>query len=156
MRKIWTKTPGAVGAADPMTIHASGCFKDPPPCRLFVILIRWLLLLVYPSLEVSRAIDVHAQEHLRVLGSAVLRALPEKQAGLVGIQPSLVRVIRNQIRLSGKLRHPEAVIGVSGKQFQECGCGMSGIAHGDMEFVRGDDSKRRIAKFPPKLVPDCG
>src|SRR5262249_50698171 len=54
-----------------------------------------------------------------------------------------------------KLRYPEAVVGIGGEQFQERRCGMSGIAHGDMEFVRGDDAELWIAKFPPKLVPDC-
>ena len=33
---------------------------------------------------------------------------------------------------------------------------MSGVTHGDMEFVRGDDAELGITKFPPKLMPDCG
>ena len=40
--------------------------------------ICWLLLPAYPSLEVFRAVYVHAQKHLRVLCPAVLRALSEK------------------------------------------------------------------------------
>src|SRR5215472_237803 len=156
MREIWAKASSAVGAANRMTIHARGCFKDASSCSFFFILVRWLLLLAYPSIEVFRAIYVHAQKHLRVLCSAILRALPQKQARLVWIQPRPVRVIWNQVRLSRKLRHPETVIGVGGEQCHECRCGMSRVAHGNMEFVRGDDAKRGIAKFPPKLVSDCG
>src|SRR5260370_7134174 len=74
----------------------------------------------------------------------------------MGIEPSLVWVIRNQVCLSCELRYPETVIRVGGKQFQECRCGMRGVTHGDMEFVRGDDAELRIPKFPPKLMPDCG
>src|SRR5215472_7162060 len=155
MREIRTKTSIAVGAVDCVAVQARGALEHMSSRSFFFILVRWLLLLVCPGLEVFRAIYVHAQKHLCVLCAAVLRTLPEKQARIVGIQPRLVRVIRNQVRLSCKLRHPEAVIGVGGKQFQECRCGMSGVTHGDMEFVRGDDAKRGIAKFPPKLVPDC-
>ena len=74
----------------------------------------------------------------------------------MGVDPSPVWVIRNQVCLSCKLRYPEAVIRVGGKQFQECRCGISRVAHRDMEFVCGDDAKLGIPKFPPKLMPDCG
>src|SRR5260370_560989 len=74
----------------------------------------------------------------------------------MGVDPSSVWVIRNQVCLSCKLRYPEAVIRVGGKQFQECRCGISGVAHRDMEFVCGDDAKLGIPKFPPKLMPDYG
>src|SRR5260370_36686271 len=74
----------------------------------------------------------------------------------MGVDPSPVWVIGNQVCLSCKLRYPEAVIRGGGKQFQECRCGMSGVAHRDMEFVCGDDAELGILKFPPKLMPDCG
>src|SRR5215469_17589862 len=156
MREIRTKTSSAVGPVDCMAVKTRGALEHVPSRTFSFILIRWLLLLVYPGFEAFRTIHVCAQKHLRVLCPAVLRALPQKQARLVGIQPCLVRVIRNQVRLSCELRQPETVIGVGGEQFQECRCGMSGVTHGDMEFVRGNDAKRGVAKFPPKLVPDCG
>src|SRR6266850_3198511 len=74
----------------------------------------------------------------------------------MGVDPSSVWVIRNQVGLSCKLRYPETVIRVGGKQFQECRCGMRWVAHGNMEFVRGDNAEPGIPKFPPKLVSDCG
>src|SRR5690348_13094725 len=72
------------------------------------------------------------------------------------IEPRLVWVIWNQVCFPRELRHPEAVICIGGKQFQECWCGMSGVTHRDMEFVRCDDAECGIPKFPPKLVPDGG
>src|SRR5215472_7683946 len=30
---------------------------------------------------------------------------------------------------------------------------MGGVADGNMQFIRGDDAKCRIPKFPPELVP---
>src|SRR5215469_16977030 len=147
MREIRTKMPSAVGAVDCVAVQARGALEHMSARSFFFILVRWPLLLVCPSLEVFRAIYLHAQKHLCVLCSAVLRALSYKQARIVGIQPGLVRVIRNQVRLSCKLRYPEAVIGVGREQFQECRCRMSRVAHGNMEFVRRDDTKVGIAKF---------
>src|SRR6266852_2147675 len=74
----------------------------------------------------------------------------------MGVDPSPVWVIRNQVCLSCKLRYPEAMIRVGGKQSQEGRCGKRWIAHGNMEFIRGDDAELGILKFPPKLMPDCG
>src|SRR5260370_36668220 len=117
---------------------------------------RWPLLRMCPGVEVLMAVHVYAKKHLRVLCSAILSALPEKNASLVRVEPRLVHAIGNQVCFAGKLRYPEAVISVGGKQFQECRCGMSGVAHGDMEFVRCDDAKLGIPEFPPELVADCG
>jgi hypothetical protein len=61
-----------------MTVQARGGFEDTLPRGFFFILTRWLSLLAYPGVEVFRGIHIHAQEHLRVLRPAVLRALPEK------------------------------------------------------------------------------
>src|SRR5215467_266112 len=100
MREIRAKTSCAVCAVDCVAVQASGALEHMSSCSLFLILVRWLLLLVCPICEGFLAIYVHAQEHLRVLCPAVLRTLPEKKARLVRIQPRLVRVIRNQVRLS--------------------------------------------------------
>src|SRR5215471_885492 len=117
MREIRTKTSSAVGAVDCVAVQACGALEHMFSRSFFFILVRWLLLLVCPGLEVFRAIYVRAQKHLCVLCPAVLRTLAEKQACIVGIQPRLVRVIRNQVCLSCELRYPEAVIGVGRKQF---------------------------------------
>src|SRR5215470_3263711 len=117
MRKIRAKTSSAVGAVECVAVQARGALEHMSSRSLFFILVRWLLLLVCPSLEVFRAIYVHAQKHLCVLCPAVLRTLPEKQARIVGIEPSLVWVIRNQVCLSRELGNPKTVVRISGKQF---------------------------------------
>src|SRR5215467_14228344 len=112
MCEIRAKTSSAVGAVDCVAVQARGALKHMSSHSFFLIQLRWLLLLVCPSLEVFRAIYVHAQKHLCVLCPAVLRALPKKQTCLVGIEPSLVWVIRNQVSFSRKLRNPKTVVGV--------------------------------------------
>src|SRR5215470_6369387 len=67
MREIRTKMPSAVGAVDCVAVQARGALKHMSSRSFFLILLRWLLLLVCPSLEVFRAIYVHAQKHLCVL-----------------------------------------------------------------------------------------
>src|SRR5262245_37109466 len=116
MREIRTKTSSAVGAANRMTIHTSGCFKDVSSRGFFFILTRRLSLFAHPGVEVFRGIHIHAQQHLRVLRAAVLRALAEKQARLMRIEPHLVWVIRDQVGLSCKLGNPKTVISVRGEQ----------------------------------------
>src|SRR4029077_18612845 len=101
-------------------------------------------------------IDRDSQKHLRVLGSAILRALAEKNAGAVRVHPHAVGVIRNQVGFASELRNPEAVVRVSRKQTQECRSGMTRVTYRDVQLVRGNDAQFRIAKLPPVLVADRG
>src|SRR5262249_50206094 len=144
--EVRTKTAVAVRPVDRMAIQAGCSLEDLSSSGLLFIIVCWLLLPFHPGLEVFRAVYVYAQKHLRVLRPAVLRTLPEKYAGLMRIQPCLVRVIWNQVCLPGKLWYPETVIRISGKQFQECRCRVSSVAHGNMEFVRRDHAESGIAK----------
>src|SRR5215468_5555924 len=112
MREIRTKTSSAVGPVDRVAVQARGALEHMSSRSFFFILVRWLLLLVCPSLEVFRAVYVHAQKHLRVLRPAVLRALPEKQARIAGIEPRPVWMIRDQVCLSSKLGNPKTVVSV--------------------------------------------
>src|SRR5277367_1589206 len=98
-----------------MAIQARCSLENTSSHSFSCILIRRLLLRAYPELEVLRTIHVHAQEHLRVLCPAILRALTKKQSGLVRIEPGFVHPIRNQVGLSGKLWYPETVIRIGGK-----------------------------------------
>src|SRR5260370_42103854 len=111
-----------------MTVHARGCFEDMLPAELFFVLMRWPLLRMYPGVEVFMAVHVYAQKHLRVLCSAILSALPEKNASLVRVELRLVHAIGNQVCFAGSMRYPEAGISVAGKQFQECRYGTTGGA----------------------------
>src|SRR5580692_5951205 len=65
-------------------------------------------------------------------------------------------MVRNEVRLPRKLRHPEAVVSIGREQLQERWCRMAGIAHRDVQFVSCDDSQPRVSKLPPVLMPNRG
>src|SRR4029077_19103179 len=65
-------------------------------------------------------------------------------------------MVRNEVRLASKLRHPKAVVGIGRKQLQKRRCRMTGIAYRDVQFVSCDDPQLRIAKLPPVLMSNRG
>src|ERR1700735_486727 len=89
-----------------------------------------------------------------MLNSAVLRALTKKDSRALRVHPHPVRMVGNQVGLAREFRDPEAVVGVSGKQGQECRIRICGIAHWDVQLIRGNDPQLRVAKLPPVLVSD--
>src|SRR6202044_2546092 len=95
-------------------------------------------------------------EHLGVLCSTVLRALPQEQPGFMRVQPHAVGVIRYEICLARQARHPEAVVGVRRKQCKKSGGSMCRVAYRNVQFIRSYDFERRISILPPELVPDDG
>src|SRR5215471_886469 len=67
-------------AVNCVTVNADRGFEYPfAGANTFVVNCR-LLLLAHPLSKVVRSIDRHAQEHLGVLGPAVLRALTEEDS----------------------------------------------------------------------------
>ena len=56
-----------------------------------------------------------------MLRAAVLGALADVKAGFVRIDPHMVDAVGNQVRFSREIGHPEAVVGVGGKQSEESG-----------------------------------
>src|SRR6267154_5879915 len=132
MSEIWTKTPGTVCASNRVAVQASRRFEDMSSSRFFFILIRRLSLRADPGSKLFGVVHVNAQEHLCVLRSAILSALAEKQARFMRVYPCLVYVVRNQVGFSRKLGNPETVVGIGGKQFQECGRGVCGVTQGDV------------------------
>src|SRR5882762_10010122 len=61
-------------------------------------------------------------------------------------------MVRNEVGLASKLRHPKAVVGIGRKQLKECRCRMTGIAHRDVQFVSCYDPQFGIANLPPVLM----
>src|SRR5215469_286696 len=112
-----------------MTVDAGGGFKYPLAGGNSFVCDCWPLLLSHPRSELFRSIDRHAQEHLRVLSPAVLRALTDEGSSVLGIHPRPVWVIRNKVRLASQFWYPEAVVGIGRKQLQKGRRRMSGIAH---------------------------
>ena len=46
------------------------------------------------------------------------------------------------------------MIGVGGKQLQECRSRVGRITHRNVQFIRSYDPEPWIAELPPELVPD--
>src|SRR5262249_55087022 len=68
----------------------------------------------------------------------------------------LIRAVWNEVGLAAQLRNPEAVIRVRGEQLHERRPWVRGIAHGDVQLVRGDDPEAGVAELPPELMTDDG
>ena len=91
---------------------------------------RRLTLFLDPTVELIARLDVDAQKHLGVLGSAILCALPQVKTGLMWVDPRAIDTVGNQVGLAGKTGNPEAVIRIRGKQSDECRCRMTGSLTG--------------------------
>ena len=126
------------------------------PAITFVVLNGGLLLCADPRGKIRGPVHGNAQQHLGVLRAAILRALAEIDSRTRRVDPHLVHAIRNQVGLAAQLRDPEAVVGVGRQQLQECGRGMRGIAHRNVQFVCRDDAELRIPELPPELMADDG
>src|SRR5215471_15109750 len=70
---------------------------------------RGLLLLFDPSIKVVRRMHDDADQHPGVLCAAILGAVAEIGAGVGGLNPHSVFLVRDYISLAGKLRDPETV-----------------------------------------------
>jgi len=152
MRKVRTETSIRGRSADPMTVHAGIPFKYPPSCDCAGIFGCGFLLSVYPSGKIVWVIDRNAEQHLRVLRSAVLRTLTQKDAWALRVYPHSVGMVGNEVGLACQLRYPETMVGVGREQLQKRRCRMTWIAHRNMQLVCCDDPKLWIAKFPPVLM----
>src|SRR5271156_2804983 len=138
MREVRPETPVCDSSGDRVAVHARGSFEDAAAFRDRVIADGRPLLLLDPLLELLRRINVNPQQHLGVLDSAILSALAKIESCLLRVDPGAIRVVRNQVRLSGESRHPKTVISIARKQSEKRGCGICRVAGWHMQFVRGD------------------
>jgi hypothetical protein len=72
-----------------------------------------LLLVLNPSGELLRSVDINAEKHQSELRTTELCALAEIQPSHLGVDPHRVNVIGDQVGLPDKLRDPEAMVYVS-------------------------------------------
>src|SRR6266550_926064 len=156
MRKVRAKASIRGGSPHRMAVHASIGFKDSPARDCAWVFDSGLLLSANPGGKILRPIHRNPEQHLRVLGSAVLGTLAKKDACALRIHPHSVGVIRNEVGLACKLRHPKAVVGIGRKQLQKSWCRMTGIAYWDVQFVGCDYPQLRISKLPPVLMSNRG
>ena len=120
VREIGAKAASAVCSPDCVAVHAGGCFNILAG-EFSIIRIRWLALPFTHALK-SSGLSTYTRKSIFACmrPTITVRIGREIEARIVRIQPHFVYSIRNQICLPGKLRNPEAVIGVCGQQFQEC------------------------------------
>src|SRR5271169_4213986 len=101
MREVRPETPVGDGSGNGVAVHARGSFEDAAAFRDRVIANGLLLLLRDPLLELFRRIHINPQEHLGMLDAAILSALAKIESCLLRVDPGAIRVVRNQVRLSG-------------------------------------------------------
>ncbi len=104
--------PVAIVPATVWQLMQAVCWKTVRPSATPGVVDGWLLLVRDPGGELGRRIGIHADQHLGVLRSAVLRALAQIEPWRLGIDPHGVDPVGNQVHLAGEPRNPEAVIGV--------------------------------------------
>ena len=124
------KSPVGHCARNGVAVDAGGAFKYAFPFGCAFRSVRRLTLLLHPAVELIARLHIDAQQHLGVLRAAILGALPQVQSSLVRIDPHAVFAVWNQVRFPGQTRHPEAVIGVGGKQLDESRAGCAGSLTG--------------------------
>src|SRR5882724_6663579 len=119
MREVWSKSSVPDGATDRMAIDTGGSFENQFASRRGWTALRGLLLLLHPSVKILTRVHIDAEQHLRVLGAAVLGTLPEVQSGAFRLNPHRVHLVGDEIRLARKTGHPEAMHNVRRAQFEE-------------------------------------
>src|SRR6478672_9096502 len=77
MCEVWTEPAGRSCACHSVAVHAGLRFEHAATSRDTRILIPRTMLIFHPCRELFRRIDIDAKQHLRMLDSAKLRALPE-------------------------------------------------------------------------------
>src|SRR5579875_851828 len=93
MRQIGPKAAHGCCPGNRVAVGACMRLEHLPPLRDCGILRARLLLILHPSRELLRSIDVHADQHLRVLDAAKLRALTDIETGVHGLNPGLVGMV---------------------------------------------------------------
>src|SRR6266478_3820109 len=116
MREVGAKASIRGGSGDSMAVHAGIAFKHSPTCDCACVFGSGSLLSANPGGKILLPIHRHAQQHLCVLCSTVLGTLAKKNTCALRIHPHSVGVVRNEVGLACKLRHPKAVVSIGRKQ----------------------------------------
>ena len=70
------------------------------------------------------------------------------------IDPHRIFLIRDDVSLAGKARHPEAMRDVGRLEIEKGRRGILRIAQRHVQLVGGDDAEVRVAELPPPLMRD--
>src|ERR1051325_7121977 len=154
MRQIRSKASISHSAIDPMTIDAGGLLENQTASGRARIVLGQLLLLLDPAVEFLARIHINAEQHLCMLGATVLGALAEKQSGALRLNPHRVYFIRDEVRLAGQARYPEAVHNVCRAQVDEGWHPVATLTHRHVKFICRYNAQLGIPNLPPPLMSD--
>jgi len=114
MREV--RTESAVGhcARHGVAVDAGGRLEYPLSLSDRVIYECRLALLLNPPVKFVPRLDINTQQHLGVLGSAVLNTLAEVNSCRLRVDPHSVGVIGNQISLTSQPWDPKTVVSIGG------------------------------------------
>src|SRR6201987_3446295 len=110
VREVRAESPVGHCARDRVAVDAGGRLEYPLSLRNSLTYRRRLALLLNPLVKFIPRLDIHAQQHLGVLGPAILRTLAEVNADLLRVDPHRVGMVGNQISLTRQPWNPEAVV----------------------------------------------
>src|SRR5262245_27591491 len=85
--------------------------------------------------------------HPGMLSPAKLCAKAKIRRGFVGLNPEMIRMPWHGCKFSPQLRHPKFVQHVHGIQSER-----DWFADRNMNFIRHDGARVRVARLPPPLV----
>src|SRR6516165_8651954 len=161
MRQVRRVAASRGRAAYPMTVHTRLAKEGVPPGPHVGLLHGRLPLVGQPGLEVARGLDDDPEEHVGVLGAAILGALAEVQAGAVSLEPHAIGATRDQVGLAAQPGYPEAVAHVRGLQGQVDRAGYALLAGRDVQLVGRREAQLPavvtvVAVLPPPLAADHG
>src|SRR5579859_4267300 len=112
MRQIRAKASGRRSSRHSMAVNAGIPLKYSFADQYARIFDSRSLLGANPRSKLLRPIHRNAEEHFRVLCSAVLCTLPQKDTGSFRVHPHSVGMVRDEVGLTCKLRHPKAVVSI--------------------------------------------
>src|SRR5215813_2105636 len=154
MRQVGAKRPRRLRSLDGMTVDTgSGKEKLAAGPSLRVIR-RRLFLFGYPFCEFLACMHDYAEQHVCVLHTAILRAIPNIGTGLRRLDPHHVFLIGNQISLAGELWRPETMGDIHRLELKESWPPLARLTDRHVKLIGSDDAKLRVADFPPPLVAD--
>ena len=106
-------------------------------------------LRLFPLVKFLLRFGNQQKVHPGVLCPAKLCAKAQVRCGFVGLNPQMIRVPWHGRKFSPQLRHPKLVQDIHGIQSER-----DWFADGNMNFIRHDSARVRVARFPPPLVTD--
>src|SRR5882757_3416480 len=151
MREVWSKSSISDRAINRVTVDTSRSFENEAPGGGGRIVLGELLLFLHPSLKVLRRVHIHTQQHLRVLGAAVLGALAQEKPSPFRLNPHRVYFVGDEVRLARQTRHPETVHNVGRTQIQKRRESDATVTDGHVQFVGCYDAELGITNLPPPL-----